>query len=279
MRPIIHRPFPGRFAERLCYTAPPTMQPRLPIILVTNDDGIGSRGLHFLAQALTAVGSVTIIAPDREQSAASHALTLHRPLRVNRPGESRYSVDGTPTDCVNLGILNLLPERPRLVVSGINQGLNLGDDITYSGTVAAAFEGTLLGIPSFAVSQQMADGETDFLPAARFAADIARRLLDRPLPAGTLLNINVPSGSFRGARLTRQGRRTYHQGVVERTDPSGRTYYWLGGIPPRWDETPGSDFAAIREGIVSVTPLHLDLTHYPLLEQLADWRLDPDPGG
>jgi 5'-nucleotidase len=249
-----------------------------PFILVTNDDGIGATGLRQLAGALASVGRVTIIAPDREQSASSHALTLHRPLRVNRHEEGIFSVDGTPTDCVNLGILNLLPERPRLVVSGINRGMNLGDDITYSGTVAAAFEGTLLGIPSFAVSLQSGKEEADFSRAARFSAALALRLLDRPLPPGTLLNVNVPRGVPRGVRPTRQGRRTYHQGVVERTDPSGRQYYWLGGIPPRWDEDPESDFAAIRDGFISLTPLHLDLTHYPLLQDLGDWNLGVEPG-
>ncbi len=264
----------GLRRKRLCYTPAPTMDPHPPFILVTNDDGIGAAGLRHLARELASVGRVAIIAPDREQSASSHALTLHRPLRVNRQDEGIYSVDGTPTDCVNLGILNLLPERPRLVVSGINRGLNLGDDITYSGTVAAAFEGTLLGIPSFAVSQQAAKEETDFATAARFAARLASRLLEHPLPAGTLLNVNVPRRSPLGVRNTRQGRRTYHQGVVERTDPSGRQYYWLGGIPPRWDEDPESDFAAIRDGYISLTPLHLDLTHYPLLDELEAWSLD-----
>jgi len=264
--------------ECLCYTPAPTMDSHPAFILLTNDDGIGAGGLRHLARELSSVGRVTIIAPDREQSASSHALTLHRPLRVNRQEEGVFSVDGTPTDCVNLGILNLLPERPRLVVSGINRGMNLGDDITYSGTVAAAFEGTLLGIPSFAVSQQAGSEEPDFSHAARFAAGLARRLLERPLPAGTLLNVNVPRGEPRGVRRTRQGRRTYHQGVVERTDPMGRQYYWLGGIPPRWDEDPESDFAAIRDGYISITPLHLDLTHYPLLKALEDWNLDLEPG-
>jgi len=250
------------------------MKQPLPSILVTNDDGIAAPGLHVLARELAALGEVTIIAPDREQSASSHALTLHRPLRVNRQGERLYSVDGTPTDCVNLGILNLLTERPRLVVSGINRGMNLGDDITYSGTVAAAFEGTLLGIPSFAISQDVENGEEVFDRAAAVAALLARRILDCPLPAGTLLNVNVPRVELKGTRLTRQGRRTYHQGVVERTDPSGRQYYWLGGIPPQWDEDPDSDFAAIREGYVSLTPLHLDLTHYPLLTELRKTGMD-----
>ena len=250
------------------------MDPQPPEILVTNDDGIDAAGLHFLARSLASVGRVTIIAPDREQSASSHALTLHRPLRVNRQGERLFSVDGTPTDCVNLGILNLLPNRPRLVVSGINRGLNLGDDITYSGTVAAAFEGTLLGIPSFAVSQQVAGEEPDFSRAAGVAAELARKVLGRPLPPGILLNVNVPMAPPRGVRGTRQGRRTYHQGVVERTDPAGRQYYWLGGIPPQWEEDPDSDFAAIRDGFISLTPLHLDLTHHPLLKELGDWHLD-----
>ena len=249
----------------------------LPSILLTNDDGIAAPGLEALGRALEKVGEVTVIAPDREQSASSHALTLHRPLRVNRLDERRYSVDGTPTDCVNLGILNLLSTRPRLVVSGINRGMNLGDDITYSGTVSAAFEGTLLGVPSFAISQEVQEGKVDFGAAAEYAAKLARRVLERPLPPGTLLNVNVPGVQLKGARLTRQGRRTYHQGVVERTDPSGRTYYWLGGIPPKWDEDPDSDFAAIREGLVSLTPLHLDLTHYGLLKELKEGGLALQP--
>ena len=252
----------------------PTMKESLPPILVTNDDGIAAPGLQALARELAAVGEVTLIAPDREQSASSHALTLHRPLRVNRQAERVYSVDGTPTDCINLGILNLLRDRPRLVVSGINRGMNLGDDITYSGTVAAAFEGTLLGVTSFAISQEADPGESDFRTAARYAAALARRILEKPLPTGTLLNVNVPRAAPKGTRLTRQGRRTYHQGVVERTDPAGRQYYWLGGIPPEWDEDPGSDFAAIREGYVSLTPLHLDLTHYPLLRELQEAGLE-----
>jgi 5'-nucleotidase len=249
----------------------------LPSILLTNDDGIAAPGLEALGRALEAVGEVTVIAPDREQSASSHALTLHRPLRVNRQAERRYSVDGTPTDCVNLGILNLLSVRPRLVVSGINRGMNLGDDITYSGTVSAAFEGTLLGVPSFAISQEVRDGRADFGPAADYAAKLAQRILEQPLPPGTLLNVNVPGAPPKGARLTRQGRRTYHQGVVERVDPSGRQYYWLGGIPPKWDEDPDSDFAAISEGLVSLTPLHLDLTHYGLLQELKESGLALQP--
>jgi 5'/3'-nucleotidase len=254
------------------------MDSQPPFILLTNDDGIGAGGLCRLADELASVGRVAVIAPDREQSASSHALTLHRPLRVNRHEENVFSVDGTPTDCVNLGILNLLPERPGLVVSGINRGMNLGDDITYSGTVAAAFEGTLLGIPSFAVSQQAGREDPDFSQAARFAASLAVRILERPLPSGTLLNVNVPRGTARGVRPTRQGRRTYHQGVVERTDPSGRQYYWLGGIPPRWDEDPESDFAAIRDGFISLTPLHLDLTHYALLKEMGRWELALERG-
>jgi len=258
----------------VCYTHAPTMDPQLPGILLTNDDGIGAAGLRCLEEALGPLGRLTVIAPDREQSASSHALTLHRPLRVNRQGKTLYSVDGTPTDCVNLGILNLLAERPRLVVSGINRGLNLGDDITYSGTVAAAFEGTLLGIPSFAVSQEAGEEEPDFSRAAGFAAVLAQKVLDHPFPPGILLNVNVPAGTPRGVRRTRQGRRIYHQGVVERTDPAGRQYYWLGGIPPRWDEGADSDFAAIRDGYISVTPLHLDLTHQPFLKELENWDLD-----
>ena len=249
-----------------------------PLILVSNDDGIHSEGLGALADALTTVGEVIVVAPDREQSAASHALTLDRPLRLNEVGPNRYAVDGTPTDCVNLGINGVVRRRPALVVSGINKGANLGDDVTYSGTVSAAMEGTLLGIPSFAVSLI---GRRDFRfdVAAACAARIASWVLARGLPPDTLLNVNVPPGvdgaAPRGLAITRMGRRRYGDAVVEKVDPRGRKYYWIGGEELEFVDEEGTDFRAVRQGFISVTPIHLDLTNYKSFEALraldASW--------
>lgn len=242
-----------------------------PVILVTNDDGIHAAGLTALAGALEELGEVWVVAPDREQSAVGHALTLHRPLRVERVGERKFSVNGTPSDCVNLGVLGLLPEPPVLVVSGINHGSNLGDDVTYSGTVSAAMEGTLLGVASMAISQADpgADGFAGAVPLARL---VAARLLVEGLPAKTLLNVNVPRGDVRGIRMTRLGHRMYREKVVREVDPRGRPYYWIGAGPPEWQEDDTSDIAAVHKGLASVTPLHLDLTHYGALGRMADWE-------
>lgn len=241
-----------------------------PVILVTNDDGIHAPGLTALAGALEELSPVYVIAPDREQSAVGHALTLHRPLRVDRVAERRFAVNGTPSDCVNLGVLGLVPEPPALVVSGINSGGNLGDDVTYSGTVSAAMEGTLLGVASMAVSQVDPDDET-FESAAHVAVLVAARLLVEGLPAKTFLNVNVPKGPLTGICVTRLGHRVYREKVVREVDPRGRPYYWIGAGPPVWDEDEGSDIAAIHRGFATVTPLHLDLTHYGALERMADW--------
>ena len=238
-------------------------------ILITNDDGVDAPGLAALDDALADLGRVIRIAPDRDQSGAGHALTLNHPLRIKQLGPAAWSVDGTPTDCVNMGIFHVLQERPALVVSGINPTPNLGDDITYSGTVSAAFEGTLLQVPSFAVSCDTGPGPDSFAQAARVAATVARGILDDGLPEGTLLNVNVPRRESRGFRLARQGRRQYEEGIVERTDPMGRQYYWIGGSPPRWTDDPKSDYAALQAGYVSITPLRLDLTHYEVMEALA----------
>ncbi len=242
-----------------------------PVILITNDDGIHAAGLTALARALEELGEVWIVAPDREQSAVGHALTLHRPLRVERLGERKLSVNGTPSDCVNLGVLGILPEPPVLVVSGINHGSNLGDDVTYSGTVSAAMEGTLLGVPSMAVSQADPDMD-DFGSAVPVARLVAARVLVEGLPAKTLLNINVPRGEVRGIRMTRLGHRVYREKVVREVDPRGRPYYWIGAGPPEWQEDDASDIAAVHGGLASVTPLHLDLTHYGALGRMADWE-------
>jgi 5'-nucleotidase len=241
------------------------------VILVTNDDGIHAQGIAALAQALEPLGDVYVVAPDREQSAVGHALTLHRPLRVDRLGERRFAVNGTPSDCVNLGVLGLLPERPVLVASGINHGSNLGDDVTYSGTVSAAMEGTLLGVPAMAVSQVDADAG-GFEEAGRVARLVASRALVEGLPAKTLLNVNVPRGELRGIRMTRLGHRVYREKVVQETDPRGRPYYWIGAGPPEWQQDEASDMSAVHAGFATVTPLHLDLTHFGALGRMSEWE-------
>jgi len=242
-----------------------------PVILATNDDGIHAQGLGALAEALGSLGEVYVVAPDREQSAVGHALTLHRPLRVDRLGERRFAVNGTPSDCVNLGVLGLLPEPPALVVSGINHGSNLGDDVTYSGTVSAAMEGTLLGVPSMAVSQAEGDA-AGFEVAGRVARLVAARVLVEGLPAKTLLNVNLPRGEVRGIRMTRLGHRVYREKVVQEVDPRGRPYFWIGAGPPEWQEDEASDIAAVHAGLASVTPLHLDLTHFGALGRMSEWE-------
>jgi 5'-nucleotidase len=243
-----------------------------PVILVANDDGIQSEGLTRLVRAMEAVDRVVVVAPDREQSAVSHALTIGRPLRADQVKSGWYAVDGTPTDCVNLALNGLLNERPWLVVSGINQGANLGDDITYSGTVSAAMEAVLLGVPAVAFSQ-VGRVAFEFDAAAEFAGVLVSRLKSRSLPPDTLLNVNVPEGARPGGyAITRMGRRRYGDAIVEKTDPRGRKYYWIGGDELAFSEDPGTDFAAIRRGLISVTPLHLDLTNYdsmPALEHLG----------
>lgn len=241
-------------------------------ILLTNDDGVFSEGIKLLAASLREFAEVVVVAPDREQSAAGHSLTLHRPLRIRKMEESWYAVDGTPTDCVNLAVQSLLvDDPPDLVASGINFGLNLGDDVTYSGTVSATFESSLLGIPSVAFSQEVGEGFS-FAPAARFAGRLVKTLLGRTdLPGDLLLNVNFPAGEPRGVRLTRLGRRIYRQTVVEKLDPRGRKYYWIAGTP-EWTEADGTDQQAVAQGMISVTPLHLDLTDYRGLETYGDFR-------
>ncbi|HEX9944979.1 MAG TPA: 5'/3'-nucleotidase SurE [Thermoanaerobaculia bacterium] len=240
-------------------------------ILITNDDGIFSQGIRLLASALSVLAEVVVVAPDREQSATGHALTLSRPLRMQKVEENWYAVDGTPTDCVNLGVLSLLKDRPPdLVCSGINFGLNLGDDVTYSGTVSATFEGTLLGIPSVAFSQEVGEGFS-FAAAADFARVLVEILLTEELPRDLLLNVNVPAGPVQGVSFTRLGRRVYKQSVVEKLDPRGRKYYWIAGTP-QWERASGTDFEAVSLGRISVTPLHLDLTYYPGLESFTSLR-------
>ncbi|HUF78505.1 MAG TPA: 5'/3'-nucleotidase SurE [Thermoanaerobaculia bacterium] len=244
-------------------------------ILVTNDDGVYSEGIKRLAEVLSELAAVTVVAPDREQSASGHALTLHRPLRIRQLDETWFSVDGTPTDCVNLAVLWLMKENPPdLICSGINFGTNLGDDVTYSGTVSATFEGSLLGIPSVAFSQEIGE-HFSFERGARFAGELLASLLAEEvageLPQDLLLNVNIPVGEIRGVRFTKLGRRRYNQSIVEKLDPRGRKYYWIAGAP-EWEQGEGTDFDAIARSLVSITPLHLDLTDYRGLEAFGSLR-------
>jgi 5'-nucleotidase len=257
------------------------------LILLTNDDGIHATGLLTLEKALSARWGTVVVAPDREQSAASHALTLHHPLRMVPMGAGRFAVDGTPTDCVMLSMHGLLPRRPDVVVSGINQGSNLGDDVIYSGTVAAAVEGTLLGARSAAISLAPdADGGFDFRQAAEVSVTVVERMLAEDNMGGYLLNVNIPSGvpgSARGIRVCRLGRRVFREGIFHNTDPRGRPYYWIGGQDPTWEGGADSDFQAIEDGFISVAPLRLDWTHEEGLERVRSWGLErlgpPRAGG
>lgn len=244
-------------------------------ILVTNDDGIHSAGIVALAEALSAVGDVIVVAPAYEMSAASHSLTLMRPLRIQKIDETHYSVDGTPTDCVTLAMNHILKDNlPDLVVSGVNKGGNLGDDVTYSGTVAGALEASIYGLPGIAVSLvQRVD--FDFATSAEFAAELARRVLSDGLPQGTLLNVNVPPGPIRGVRITRQGTKILKPTIIEGIDPRQRKYYWIGEEAITWNEEEGTDYEALRHGLVSITPLRNDLTDYRVLDEIKsrDWDI------
>jgi 5'-nucleotidase len=240
------------------------------MILVTNDDGVYSPGIQMLAKRLRELDEVVIVAPDRERSAAGHSMTLHRPLLIEEVKESVYSVNGTPTDCVNIAVKGLLKEAPRLVVSGINKGPNLGDDVTYSGTVAGAIEGTLLGIASFAVSLAARENFR-FAEAAEVAFRTAVQIIEQRMPASTLLNVNVPNlplSEIQGTRITRLGKRIYHQMTVERVDPRGKKYYWIGGGEPDWEREEGTDLDAVDRKMISVTPLHLDFTDYSSFDRM-----------
>src|SRR6476660_2037564 len=237
------------------------------IILLSNDDGIHSAGIVALENSLQQVGEVYTVAPDREQNSMSHALTLHRPLRVLDMGPRRFAVDGTPTDCVKLALTGLLPVRPNLLVSGINKGPNLGDDIIYSGTVSAAIEGALLGIPAIAVSLVTFEN-FQFEAAAEFTATLVDRIVERGIPPKTLLNVNVPAipkQDIKGWQITRMGKRHYSETIVERIDPRGGKYYWIGGDDLGFTHDDGTDCMAVHEGFISVTPLQVDLTNYKFL--------------
>ena len=243
-------------------------------ILVTNDDGIQSPGITALAQALTAIGEVWVVAPDRERTAVAHAVTLHKPLRVHQIAPRTYTVNGTPVDCVNLALLKIMPKPPAIVVSGINKGVNLGDDVMYSGTVSAAMEGTILGVPSLAVSQE--GGETfRFDVGARYATRVAGLVVRQGLPEETLLNVNIPDrvqSKVRGVRITCLSRRRFHDPIVEKVDPHGRKYYWIAGERISWSRSKDADHEAVEDGYVSITPIRLDITHHGVVDQFRAWE-------
>lgn len=243
-------------------------------ILISNDDGINSPGIALLAKvARTLCKDVWVVAPEQEQSGASHSLTLSRPLRIRKLGPRRFAVDGTPTDCVLLAINAVLRDKPpTLVLSGVNAGANLGEDVTYSGTVAAAMEATLLGVPAIAFSQHYAERKAIPWPtAARHAAEVVRRLTALPWPHHTLINVNfpaVPPDAVKGMAATRQGQRKIGDGISERLDPRGRPYYWIGPLREETPDMPGTDLHAVTEGKVSLSPIYLDLTNGPALAEL-----------
>lgn len=250
-----------------------------PLILVTNDDGVNTPGIHVLSTALEPFGRVVVFAPDRQRSAVGHGVSLHSPLRVTRVRENWYMVDGTPADCVILAVRGLLKIRPMLVVSGINAGANLGDDVTYSGTVAGAYEGMLLGIPSFAISD-INHAPVHFDTAGHIAALVASHILAMGLPEGVMLNVNLPDlplDKLQGIAYTCMGKRNYQDEIVIREDPRGGTYYWLGGAKPDHYVTPGSDFEAIESNRVSVTPLQRNITAHAFLQQCREHPLQLKP--
>jgi 5'-nucleotidase len=247
----------------------------MPHILVTNDDGVHSEGIKALADALRPLGDVTVVAPIQEASAIGHALTLRRPLRIDTIAPGIFAVDGTPTDCVNLAIVHVLKRKPDLIVSGINKGWNLGDDVTYSGTVSGALEGALLEIPSIAISTQRIRDACEFGTSATAAAVVAQAVLERGLPKFTLLNINVPMGPTKGFRVTVQAKRNHVTVVSERMDPRHREYYWIEEGENEWEPHDRSDYQAVRDGYISITPLQPDMTAYDALAYVEGLALQP----
>ena len=244
-------------------------------VLVSNDDGVEAPGIRILAARLAAVGEVTVVAPDRDRSGASNSLTLDQPIRVKRLDNGHYRVAGTPTDCVHLALTGMLAVEPDIVVSGINNAANLGDDVIYSGTVAAAMEGRFLGLPAIAVSLCSRDHRGEhFDAAAEAAAVIMQRLLVDPLPANTILNVNVPDrpwAEIRGFEVTRLGHRHRSEPCIAQEDPRGRPIWWIGAAGAEQDAGPGTDFHSVRMGYISITPIHVDLTRYQALEKVASW--------
>lgn len=249
-----------------------------PLILVTNDDGVHAPGIRALAEALRALGQVHVVAPDREVSACAQSLTLTKPLRAETIEPYLHAVDGTPADCVNLAFVKLLPRRPDLVVSGINRGANLGDDIFYSGTVGGAREGTFFGVPAIAFSLAVKT-DPDFQHAAAFARTLVQMVLDKGLPERTLLNVNIPPGEPKGVEITVQGRREHEGTILEGLDPRRRTYYWIEEGRDRWVRDEVSDINAIRKGLISITPLHTDTTHHAVLQAFRGWQKSLNGGG
>lgn len=245
-------------------------------ILVTNDDGIDSDGLVALeAIARELSDDVWVVAPQTEQSATGHSLTMHEPIRLRQDAERRFAVRGTPTDCVLMAVLQIMPQRPDLVLSGINRGMNVAEDVTYSGTIAAAMEGTLLGIPSVALSMQFTQRDTyQWETPRQFAPNILRTLLAAGWPDGTLINMNFPACSpekVAGVKVCPQGRRKIGEKLERRQDPKGRDYFWIGGpCDDPYDDHPGADYMQVKKGFITVTPLSMDLTNYPALEQIRE---------
>ena len=256
-----------------------------PFILVSNDDGVYSPGLLALKQALAEVGDVVVLAPDRNRTAAGHSKTMHKPLRVQKvtlaDASEAYAGSGSPSDCVALALLGLFQRTPDLVVSGINLGANMGHDLIYSGTVSAAMEAVIFGVPGIAVSldTHAPPNPEAWTAAARFAARLARQVLDQGLPYGVVLNVNVPNvpaDRLRGVEVTRLGQRVYRDALIERFDPRGRPYYWIGGEVPGGEPHDGTDIGAVDHGMISVTPVHLDLTEYRFMDHLRSWNLALD---
>ncbi len=243
-------------------------------ILISNDDGYQAPGIRALAEALSAVAEVTVVAPERDRSGASNSLTLDSPIRAREAENGYIRVDGTPTDCVHLAITGLLSEEPDMVVSGVNAGANLGDDVLYSGTVAAAMEGRFLGLPAIAVSLVCQAEPQHYGTAARVAVELVQRLRDHPLPADTILNVNVPDVPYEqltGQVSTRLGHRHKSEPVIASKDPRGKPIYWVGPAGAEQDAGPGTDFHTVRSGAVSITPISVDLTHYEAIDAVAHW--------
>jgi len=245
-------------------------------ILVTNDDGIYSTGVEHLVRSLSALGEVYVVLPDQQRSSTSHSLTLDKPLRIRKIGEKKFLANGTASDCVRLGVLGLMKEDVELIAAGINNGPNLGDDVSYSGTVGAALEGTLLGIPSFAISLVVRGGY-HFDVAADFGRFLAERIIRKGLPKGVCLNVNVPDltlKEIKGVEITKQGKRIYGKKIMERTDPRGEKYFWIAGENISGISEKGTDITAIEHNRISIMPLSIDRTDYHMVEALKRWNLD-----
>ena len=246
---------------------------------MTNDDGVSSPGIHILAEKLQSIGKTVVVAPAQERSTAGHSLTLHKPIRIEKLGSDFYSLNGTPADCVYLGVKTIMRGKVDLIISGINRGANLGQDIHYSGTVAGAREAAFMEIPSVALSLVIdfqKDQKMEFGVACDYGVSFADFLINHPIPEGVFLNINVPNlkaRQIRGVRITRTGRRFYSNAIIEKKDPRGRSYYWLGGKYKGFADIPDSDCNAVHEKYVSVTPLHFDATHHPTVTYLREWIL------